>query len=175
MRICYYSKIISSLVLPSSSSLLCRSGNRFFGHVPFDQPGILRQHADCDDGVWLFLGSNPSQCDGMPPKSKRRRNSSQSSDSKNSYPLLGRPEHVDKVDHNGTWHVQVHGTKTWYLRPCKAASDWMDSPPVLKRGMVGVIQRKAGPLHLKICVQAGDLLVVCGRSKHKLFMNDEHV
>jgi hypothetical protein len=29
----------------------------------------------------------------------------------------GRPEHTDAVSHDGTWHYQLSGTKTWFLRP----------------------------------------------------------
>ena len=46
--------------------------------------------------VWFFVGHN---------KSRRV--------------LPGRPEHTDAVRHDGTWHFQLSGSKTWHLRPTK--------------------------------------------------------
>ena len=53
------------------------------------------QHSDC---VWVFCGQNTTGSGAM----------------------AGRPEHVDEVDHAGTWHVQHSGSKLWLLRawPC---------------------------------------------------------
>ena len=31
--------------------------------------------------------------------------------------LSGRPEHVDRIDHDGTYHVQCEGEKIWNVRP----------------------------------------------------------
>jgi hypothetical protein len=38
--------------------------------------------------------------------------------------MSGRAEHTDKVKHHGTWHVQLCGSKTWYIRPDPAAPEW---------------------------------------------------
>ena len=67
----------------------------------------LMAGATTDDGIWLFIGSNPSAAHGTGHgKKKRRREEERPA-------LAGRPEHVDDVVHDGTWHVQVSGTKTW--------------------------------------------------------------
>ena len=31
--------------------------------------------------------------------------------------MIGRPEHIDSISHDGTWHYQLSGIKTWYIRP----------------------------------------------------------
>ena len=31
--------------------------------------------------------------------------------------MIGRAEHVDEVTHSGTYHIQIAGTKTWWIRP----------------------------------------------------------
>eukprot|EP00040_Diaphanoeca_grandis_P020657 m.109875 g.109875 ORF g.109875 m.109875 type:complete len:550 (+) comp27994_c2_seq1:159-1808(+) len=49
-------------------------------------------HLNC---AWLFFGENTDN-EGV---------------------LQGRTEHTDAVTHDGTWHVQLSGTKTWYIRP----------------------------------------------------------
>jgi hypothetical protein len=45
--------------------------------------------------TWIFFGRNGSGSDSMD----------------------GRPEHTDAVSHDGTWHYQLSGRKTWFLRP----------------------------------------------------------
>ncbi|OEU07353.1 hypothetical protein FRACYDRAFT_251159 [Fragilariopsis cylindrus CCMP1102] len=34
-----------------------------------------------------------------------------------SFYMIGRAEHVDEVTHSGTYHIQIAGTKTWWIRP----------------------------------------------------------
>ena len=90
-----------------------------------------------DDGIWLFMGRNPARASGSMPET-----------------MKGRPEHVDAVDHAGTWHVQMAGSKTWHVRPCADAEDWAGAPPRLPdRGA-----------RLRIEVQRGDLLVINTRA-----------
>jgi len=31
--------------------------------------------------------------------------------------LKGRPEHIDSISHDGTWHYQLSGIKSWFIRP----------------------------------------------------------
>ena len=38
-------------------------------------------------------------------------------------PFRGRVEHIDAVQHSGTWHLQVSGTKRWRIRP-NIGGDW---------------------------------------------------
>ena len=51
--------------------------------------------------VWLFFGSNAG----------------------GTAPLRGRKEHTDDVTHDGSWHVQLAGSKVWLLRPTDALWD----------------------------------------------------
>ena len=65
--------------------------------------------------IWVFFGRNIK--------------------SKNS--LQGRPEHTDSVTQDGTWHYQLSGTKTWFVRPTQnllehikefgGENDWCES------------------------------------------------
>mmetsp|Transcript_12910 Transcript_12910/g.19648 ORF Transcript_12910/g.19648 Transcript_12910/m.19648 type:complete len:462 (-) Transcript_12910:54-1439(-) len=55
--------------------------------------------------IWIFFGRN---------------------NSKNSMP--GRPLHTDSISHDGTWHYQLSGSKTWHLRPTQELLDaWRTS------------------------------------------------
>ena len=45
--------------------------------------------------IWIFVGRNSSK----------------------KLELDGRSEHTDNIQHDGTVHYQVSGTKTWYIRP----------------------------------------------------------
>lgn len=68
---------------------------------------VLSETLVSNGGAWLFVGRHTS--DGG---NKRKR------------PLVGRAEHVDEVTHSGTWHYQMSGTKTWWIRPHTAV--WGD-------------------------------------------------
>jgi U3 small nucleolar RNA-associated protein 6 len=46
-------------------------------------------------GLWIFFGRN----------------------SHGEEALQGRVEHTDSIQHDGTWHYQLSGTKEWHLRP----------------------------------------------------------
>jgi len=54
-------------------------------------------------GLWFFYGRNDCKKGDVEKGSHA--------------PLNGRPEHTDSVSHDGTWHYQLSGRKTWYLRP----------------------------------------------------------
>ena len=169
------------------SSILQRNSNalsRFFESVPFAKAPFLKD-AYHDDGAWLFFGYNPileeqhedniSNTSSSTSSTISSTNSASTSSStrgtkrkKNSIkknstpPISGRPEHTDKVQHSGTWHVQLSGTKTWYVRPLKSASEWMSNPPNLK-AKPGACQKNSST-RLRICVQPGDLLVINTRA-----------
>jgi len=51
--------------------------------------------------IWLFVGRNSSK----------------------TLALEGRSEHTDNIQHDGTVHYQVSGTKTWYVRPTQELRD----------------------------------------------------
>ena len=48
--------------------------------------------------IWFFFGKNYKT-------------------DENTEPMPGRPEHTDSVNHDGTWHYQLAGTKIWRLKP----------------------------------------------------------
>jgi hypothetical protein len=112
----------------------------FLETVPFAEPPFLQCLSDPathDAGVWLFIGHNASS----------------------HTPLEGRPEHTDKVPHSGTWHVQLSGYKTWFLRPREAAPEWQGHPPVLAN-KPGVETSANGLLRAEIPCERGDVLLV---------------
>lgn len=67
----------------------------------------------------------------------------------------GRPEHTDAVSHDGTWHYQLSGRKTWYLRPTLELMDLVRSrsspedPSTMDPSLV-----------LEVTCQEGDVLIV---------------
>ena len=139
------------------SSILQKNGaglKHFFAQVPFaEAPVLAKAKAAHDDGVWLFVGANE-----MPKKQAGKRKRVEPS------VLGGRPEHTDAVDHSGTWHVQLKGHKTWYVRPCVDAHDWGSSPPELGTGKRGVVKEGRGGSKLKILCEEGDLLLINTRA-----------
>ena len=140
---------VSSILQKDSANL-----KNFFAKVPFAEVPLLKSaNATHDDGVWLFVGSNSAR----PASGKRKRDASVE-------PLRGRPEHTDAVDHSGTWHVQLQGHKTWFVRPCAEARDWDSSPPVLAGGKEGVVKEGRGGLRLRIDCEKGDLLLINTRA-----------
>jgi hypothetical protein len=143
----------------------------FFKQAPFACPPLIGtpkvQH---DDGVWLFVGSNPPQDTGNFPHSSKLRKVNHSDKKRpvpnvslTTVPLLGRPEHVYKAGHSETWHVQVCGPKTWYVRPCVKADDWQGSPPQIA-GMKWTVKFKTGGARIKIAVKAGGVLLINTRA-----------
>ena len=86
------------------------------------QLGTLTVEPHC----WLFFGRNP-----------------------NPEPMPGRPEHRDDVRCEGTWHVQLAGSKLWLLRPYPDPLEWAPClPPVVPAG------------RLRVEVTAGSALLV---------------
>eukprot|EP00980_Cylindrotheca_fusiformis_P002362 scaffold543_cov119-Cylindrotheca_fusiformis.AAC.29 len=92
--------------------------------LPFDSKW------DYGPSIWVFFGRNESS-----PKKD----------------LQGRPEHTDSVSHDGTWHYQLSGTKTWYLRPTKKLLDHMESN--------GVHDFSESD-HIQVDCEKGDVLVI---------------
>lgn len=56
--------------------------------------------------LWLFYGINREQL-----------------------ALSGRPEHTDSVEHDGTWHAQIQGSKRWWIRPMHEHDEWNGKAP----------------------------------------------
>ena len=82
--------------------------------------------------------------------------------------MTGRPEHVDKVTHSGTWHVQLSGTKTWFIRPCADAADWRGRAPSLENLEQCPLALRTGvgraSTRLRVEVAAGDMLLINTRA-----------
>uniref|UniRef100_A0A7S0ZMN7 Uncharacterized protein n=1 Tax=Noctiluca scintillans TaxID=2966 RepID=A0A7S0ZMN7_NOCSC len=75
--------------------------SQFLSALPFSVPPFLMREGRArtqpvrhSNAVWVFFGANPA-----------------------TRALRGRPEHTDAVPHSGTWHLQVHGSKVWTIRP----------------------------------------------------------
>jgi hypothetical protein len=59
------------------------------------RPMCLRNDTiDVTENLWCFFGQN-----------------------RQAEPMRGRPEHCDDISHDGTWHVQLAGSKRWLVRP----------------------------------------------------------
>ena len=170
-------QLLSKKISPFyASSILQRdeeAAQAFFSTVPFSTPPHLGAGAaEHDDGTWLFFGHNPppagnaADADGIDAVSKgkgsasKRRKLIGGAKPGKAATLSGRAEHTDKVSHDGTWHVQLAGTKTWLIRPDAASLEWKGCPPELKKETPGVVQRGAGGLRLQVDVAEGDFLCI---------------
>jgi hypothetical protein len=91
-------------------------------------------------GAWLFLGHSPTN-------RKRKRN------------MIGRAEHVDEVTHSGTYHVQVAGSKTWWIRPHPELYCG-DELPDLSTIPGAELSEATKSWRLKVHVEQGDVLVL---------------
>ena len=70
-----------------------------------EQEYLKSKYGPC---LWFFYGLN----DPM-----QQSQDSISNNSTTYSALQGRPEHTDSISHDGTWHYQLSGRKTWYIRP----------------------------------------------------------
>ena len=148
---------------------------RVLAEAPISEPSFLPRDAAHGTPAWLFVGSN-SPSDSAAAPSRKRKTAANSDAAPASDPprgsrsaLAGRTEHTDHVTCSGTWHHQLSGRKTWYLRPFDRASAWRGDPPP----DVGTARRQAwlefsssgeddrGPRRrLVIETQEGDVLAV---------------
>lgn len=79
------------------------------------------------DATWLFFGFHTGDL--------RDKDNDQAPDQQ--VPLRGRAEHTDSVTHSGTYHVQMSGSKTWYIHPMAESPDWQGKAPKLKDNLDG--------------------------------------
>jgi hypothetical protein len=88
---------------------------------------------DCsyENALWIFFGRNPS------------------GDTASN--LNGRTEHTDSVSHDGTWHYQLSGRKTWVLRPSPEMKHYLD------QHFVGKWDESK---RLTVTVEQGEVLVI---------------
>lgn len=98
--------------------------------VPLSTLPFGRKNWDYGPSIWVFFGRNQLS---------------------NEKDLQGRPEHTDSVSHDGTWHYQLSGIKTWYLRPTKILLNHMERNGVHDFSESDVIQ---------VDCHEGDVLVV---------------
>ena len=81
--------------------------------------------------VWLFMGrhhrsSSPLHTDE--PVLKKGSRKQETATTVTDGALTGRVEHTDSVSHSGTWHHQLSGSKTWYVRPLMESKEWRNVP-----------------------------------------------
>lgn len=87
-------------------------------------PAHLRRVA-AGQPIWVFIGANRS-----------------------SRPLQGRPEHTDALLHDGTWHLQLSGSKVWRVRATEELRAAVRGRPALPKRT------------FEIVCEAGDALVI---------------
>ena len=135
----------SSKLLPSSSwycSFVAQGDEQLLARVTNLIPAVpfLEGHRQ-GNAAWVFIGKRSHQS------------------------FSGRSEHVDRVLHDGTYHIQCEGSKTWKVRPNWAYRD--ESSPLF--GANGAEEGCMLPVDsawrteeqgMEIQVQQGDLLMV---------------
>jgi U3 small nucleolar RNA-associated protein 6 len=106
------------------------------------------------DCTWIFFGRNVGGGKGGDGTS-----------------VEGRPEHTDAVSHDGTWHYQLSGRKTWYLRPTLELMEL-----VRKRSSLESPATMDPALVLEVNCQEGDVLIVNTRLWwHRTQIPPQHV
>jgi hypothetical protein len=108
--------------------------------------------------LWIFFGRNHPQ-----QKDDTAMTTTDTDDScTNQQPLEGRGLHTDSVSHDGTWHYQLSGDKTWYLSPsCDLLRHWQQQQQQQKLSTTGIpsIQWDEST-QLQVACQQGDVLML---------------
>ena len=121
--------------------------------------------------VWLFMGRHHRTNNTDEPllkKDTRKKGVAAAG------PLTGRVEHTDSVSHSGTWHHQLLGSKTWYVRPLIESKEWGNvpnledfHPPTSSAEMskrrsprVGCKTVNTADWRLRVDCRTGDLLLI---------------
>jgi len=131
---------------------------KLLGELPIREPEVLSPlnafHTPC---TWVFVCKNVGGANGSTGANAPAN------------PLLGRAEHIDAVQHSGTWHLQVSGTKRWRIRP-NTGGDWAAArvPSAVRSAAGGsgpftasdVPTLNKGQSHLTVTVEAGDVFVI---------------
>lgn len=91
-------------------------------------PGIAWHYFP--NALWFFVGRNPLH----------------------HLNLQGRPEHTDSICNDGTWHLQLSGQKTWFLRPTPQLWDRFKK--------LGLGENDCESMSLRIDCNQGDVLCV---------------
>eukprot|EP00316_Scyphosphaera_apsteinii_P020715 CAMPEP_0119319156 /NCGR_PEP_ID=MMETSP1333-20130426/48623_1 /TAXON_ID=418940 /ORGANISM="Scyphosphaera apsteinii, Strain RCC1455" /LENGTH=350 /DNA_ID=CAMNT_0007325499 /DNA_START=130 /DNA_END=1182 /DNA_ORIENTATION=- len=123
------SELLGARSIPKSNwyaSFIVQGGqalDTLLASIPLVAPPCLSDaRARHHRAVWWFIGRNSSRT-----------------------ALAGRPEHTDDIAHDGTWHLQVNGTKEWTIRP---TDEWF--------GTRTTRQSHRGPV--RILCEPGDIL-----------------
>ena len=119
-----------------------------------DVPGVEGADACHGSHAWFFVGDN-------------RRGAG---------PLRGRAEHTDALAPTvrGTWHLQLSGTKVWYVRPARAGAP--ATRPRKRRRGDGDGDGDGGDAAQAIVVSRGDAILVdtrAWRHRTELPVDDE--
>ena len=127
----------------------------------------IEESFSCNGGAWLFVGrhhnganqndSNSSDTADDSTGTGASNDNNNKSSNKRKRPLMGRAEHVDDVTHSGTWHYQLAGTKTWWIRPHRSL--WDCDVPDLSI-LSEAEQTQGGGWRLPIHTEQGDWFVL---------------
>ena len=155
--------------------------SQFLAACPYTVPPFFPQKKDASAAwghvthsapVWLFMGRHQQVENNDEPLSKKGTKKAVTTAA--TAALTGRVEHTDSVSHSGTWHHQLLGSKTWYVRPLIEAKEW-GTVPILadfhqpassgekstrRSQRVGRKTASTSDWRLRIECQTGDLLLI---------------
>jgi hypothetical protein len=130
--------------------------------LPNQELNSILEDLHIASGLWLFIGHHAaSEVETAHTTEPPLKHSSKRLKVGSREPMIGRAEHVDEVTYAGTFHIQISGTKTWFVRP---HSDlFVETNPTLPDlSKINGAERspKTGAWRLKIEVQQGDVFVL---------------
>ena len=74
--------------------------------------------------------------------------------------MSGRPLHTDSISHDGTWHYQLSGSKTWHLRPTQELLDiWSSDSSNAEGDDICDVQLPGKDEELTITCEEGDVIL----------------
>jgi hypothetical protein len=132
--------------------------------LPNQELNSILEDLHITSGLWLFIGHHAAASEAastpttepslLQHLSKRLKVGTRE-------PMIGRAEHVDEVTYAGTFHIQISGTKTWFVRPHpELFVETNPTVPDLSKVPGAERSPKTGAWRLKIDVQQGDVFVL---------------